>query len=178
VSFWSTLRAGRSAAFALAMGVSRLAVAQAEPTPLQLRHDSPSVSSPSDAPIGAGWKLGGLAAVVAGVAVWMRRRRAAQPSKAVSEVRVVARTAISGRSELLVVDVGGQHVLLGVTPTSIRHLVDLELDRAEPVEQPRVIEAPPANDVRTRFDALIDRAQTALPIEAQAKNLLVLKRRL
>jgi flagellar protein FliO/FliZ len=81
--------------------------------PLQLAQESSGSS--------AAWKLV-LAAIVAGGAIWLFRRRKASAAGASAgpAVRIVTRTPIGIRSELVVVDVDGATLLLGVTPHTIQ----------------------------------------------------------
>ena len=91
-------------------------------TPLPVRPSRPLALVAEHGYQGGGWKiLLGFAGL--GIALMLWKRRA--PITAVTtgcEIQVVTRTSIGGRGELLVVDVGGQRMLLGVTSGSVQYL--------------------------------------------------------
>ena len=91
-------------------------------TPLPVRTSRPLALVAEHGYQGGGWKiLLGFAGL--GIALMLWKRRA--PITAVTtgcEIQVVTRTSIGGRGELLVVDVGGQRMLLGVTSGSVQYL--------------------------------------------------------
>ncbi len=93
-----------------------------EPLALRPTH---AIEAPPAAPVmGLGTKLA-LAAMIGGVAFFVYKRRAgAQPSK-LPALRVTARASIGARTEVCIVEVDGQRLLLGVTPSSIRTLTVL-----------------------------------------------------
>jgi len=83
------------------------------------------MASPQTYP-GGGWKIlagfGGL-----GLALFLWKRRA--PASTLSlgcEIQVVNRTSIGGKCELIVVDVGGQRMLLGATSGSVQYLAAID----------------------------------------------------
>jgi flagellar biogenesis protein FliO len=170
----------RTIAGALALGVSLL-TASASATPLDVRHDG--TPPPPAQPSHVGLELMGFAAALGGAAFWLHKRRRNGVKNVVNaQARIVSRTSIAVRSELLVVDIGEQRLLLGVTPSSIRHIADLEPAQ----EEAR------ATDVGPRFQALVDSAlrdepkpardsvlkqSGERPVEAQAASLLALRRR-
>lgn len=96
-------------------------------TPLPVRHDKPLALAPEARGIPIGAKLGVVALVAgAGAWAWSRRRQKARGMPARTHtLEVLARTSIGVRSELIVVDVDGQSLLLGVTPASIQRLAVL-----------------------------------------------------
>jgi hypothetical protein len=133
-------RQPRLAVIALALGATVLTAsvaAQAEPpdtssavttapaasgTPLPVRPTRPLELAEEAPRSGVGWKLGALVALGAiGLYTWNQRRR---PSAAhvVPNLVIVRRTAIGVRSELILVDMDGQRLLLGVTPNTIQNL--------------------------------------------------------
>ncbi len=178
----NTRMLGTLFASCLALSVTTVAFGEPDaPTPLQLRHDS-VVAPSSGSAASAGWKLAGIAVVIAGVALWLRkkRRNGLGDSLPSPTLRVVARTSVGARSELIVVDVGGQRVLLGATPSSINHLVDIDTDDLlHEATKPAL-----RGTMGSRFHALLEGALTekdARPeevVETQAKNLVVLRKRL
>jgi flagellar protein FliO/FliZ len=91
-------------------------------TPLALR-PTKSLEFAKDAPrSGFNWKV--LAVVAIGVlGLWAWRQRAgAAPAADLPALRILRRTSIGVRSELLVVEMEGQRLLLGVTPSTIQSL--------------------------------------------------------
>lgn len=115
-------------------------------TPLNLR--------PAPAPFGVG---GGstssslapqlaLVVLAAAAGLWLYKRRARTSAEAYKPPKILSRTAVGVRSELLVVEVEGQVMLIGVTPQSIQRIAVLSvlpnsaqtspLQLAEPTEEP------------------------------------------
>ena len=95
-------------------------------TPLPVRPSRPLALVAEHGYQGGGWKiLLGFAGL--GIALMLWKRRA--PITAITpgcEIQVVTRTSIGGRGELLVVDVGGQRMLLGVTSGSVQYLTAID----------------------------------------------------
>lgn len=135
------------------------AVAEAEkdalspPAPLPVKHDKPLVTAPPPEGLGLGTKLG-LCALVGGAAFWLVRSRLAArgerngASKQGDKPRVLSRTAIGLRHEVVVIEVEGQRFLLGVAPGSIASLGLLP-------DEPVFASAAPERD--SDFDDLRDR---------------------
>ncbi len=81
-----------------------------------------------------GWKiLLAMGALGAAALLW-RRRTPTMNAPEDCTIKVLNRANIGGRRELLVVEVGGQRMLLGVTPSSVQYLSTLD-----EAEQPAVI---------------------------------------
>lgn len=157
---------------ALALSVSLLASpALADPTtpapapeqgtPLNLRPSSP-MSPASGSGGGFGWKLTAVAAIIGGAAWWLKRKTGAKlaPARA---IKVVSRAAIGVRTELVVVEVEGQTLLLGVTPSSIQRLSILgaadpeEANATAPEEEATSpAEADASSTLGDRFGALLE----------------------
>lgn len=85
----------------------------------------------------------GFALVVVGGGLYLYRRRMGKPMAVAPTLSIVARTSLSLRNELVVVEVDGQRLLLGVTPTSITRLTVLsettasdDMDLAESTSEP------------------------------------------
>ncbi len=113
-------------------------------TPLPVRASRPLALAPT-APSGDGWKVVfGFATVAAGLFYWKRRGATADPSSG-PELRIVRRTPLHDRGELLVIDVAGQRMLLGVTSGSVQHLASLE----EGEEAASLAHTPAAAPVKT-----------------------------
>ncbi|MFO0592293.1 MAG: flagellar biosynthetic protein FliO [Polyangiaceae bacterium] len=95
----------------------------AQGTPLNLR--------PAPAPFGAGQTPGSLmpqlalVALIGAAGLWMWKRRASQRTEPNRAPRILARTPVGVRSELLVVEVDGQQMLIGVTPQTIQRIAVL-----------------------------------------------------
>jgi len=72
------------------------------------------------------WKfLAGFAGLAAALWYWKRRAPSASASPA-PELQVVRRATLGNRGEVVVIDVAGQRMLLGVTPTSVQMLTMLD----------------------------------------------------
>lgn|GEM_PF-1731017 len=95
-------------------------------TPLPVRPRRPLVMAAERGYEGGGWKLLlGFAGL--GVAFMLWKRRVPVSTLATGcEIQVVTRASLGGRSELLVVDVGGQRMLLGVTSGSVQYLAAID----------------------------------------------------
>jgi flagellar protein FliO/FliZ len=131
-----------------------------------------------------------VAALGAGAWMWKRRKGAVQPERRPSLV-ITARQTIGVRSELLVVEIGGQSLLLGVTPGAIQRLAVLpdpvaeaaESLEPEPLAEPQEPEPvaetgraanlrPPARAAaRARVEA-----EREAPLEEQIRGLLRVRR--
>jgi flagellar biogenesis protein FliO len=145
--------APEAAPAAQAPTVSAAAPAVADPgTPLALRPSKP-LELAKEPPSGGslGWKMVAILLVLGGVAFFARKRF--QPV-VISDARlnIVRRTGIGFRSELVIVDVDGQRLLLGVTPSSIQMLATLDGEDAS-----GALTAPPGT-ADERFAALLDAA--------------------
>ncbi len=93
-----------------------LSLRRANDKPLELLAPAPSS--------GLGYKLLACALIVGGAA-WLLKRRGQKPKVAEAAMSIVTRTSIGVRSELMLVTVDGQRLLLGVTPGSIARLAVL-----------------------------------------------------
>jgi flagellar protein FliO/FliZ len=116
-------------------GASASASAAVEPTAmpgLPLRPSKPLSLEPAPSSSGAAGKLALFAVIAAGgLWVWKRRSKKAAPAKQTSELRVLRRTTIGVRSELLLLELEGQKLLIGVTPSSMQTLYILPDDARE-----------------------------------------------
>lgn len=90
--------------------------------PLTLREEAPpkvaSASAPSSITLLKGLGVAGVAVL----AFALFRRTRTNRGLVLSEVRVVARTSLGMRTELCLVEVAGERLLLGVTPTAVTTL--------------------------------------------------------
>jgi flagellar biogenesis protein FliO len=100
-------------------------------TPLALRPSKALQLSQEPQGPGLGWKVVSIVAILGGAAFYLRKR-AAPKRLDDTGLTIVRRAAIGLRSELLVVNVEGQRLLLGVTPHSIQNLAILDGDVAAP----------------------------------------------
>jgi flagellar protein FliO/FliZ len=120
-------------------------------TPLNVRPSHPVTYAADPVGAGFGWKLGLLGLALAG-GWFLWKRRAPVGSVAAPKIRIVARQAVGVRSEILIVEIEGDRLLLGVTPQSIARIGDL------PPAEPEA-EASVEPDPRARPAAVAARAQ-------------------
>jgi flagellar protein FliO/FliZ len=143
--------------------------ASAEPaTPLVLRPSKPLELAPEPAPSSVGWKVAAVLALAGGLAFYLRKGR---PGARVKDggLVVVRRVPVGMRSELLVVNVEGQRLLVGVTPHSIQSLAILDSDEPQPAEEAVRASTP----LGERFAAMLDSARQAIPREAPSRPVAV-----
>jgi flagellar protein FliO/FliZ len=165
----------------------------ASAAPLLVR-PKPIALAPDSSDSGLGWKIVAFMAIVGGAAYYLRKR--VRPAGVADDGRltIVRRTSIGIRSELLVVNVEGQRLLIGVTPNSIQSLAILDGDGPEPVRavEEELPAATGSTTVGERFAAMLQAADarpsgsarteaTSAEDEAtmagQARGLLALRRR-
>jgi len=86
--------------------------------------------------------LAGLLLVLAviGAAAWLLKRVAANPRTAAGSIRVVASAAVGQRERVVLVEIGGTWLVLGVAPGQVRALHSMPKDSAEHFGNPS---APP-----------------------------------
>jgi flagellar biogenesis protein FliO len=138
---------------------------QVAETPLHVRSSKPLALEPAPPPLAMGWKLSAIAFAVGGVGLWLWKRRKASPFDAeIRELRILRRTPVGVRSELLLVDFEGQRLLLGVTPYTIQNLYIM------PPEPPATgeDEAPPT--FAGRLADVIDTSELAGPSTRSTTN--------
>jgi flagellar biogenesis protein FliO len=124
-------------------------------TPLVLRPSKPLELAHEPPPSSMGWKLVALAAILGGAAYYARKKLWVKPAED-GQLTIVRRATVGFRSELLVVNVEGQRLLLGVTPNSIQSLA--VLDAEEP--SPAVLDRPaPSQSFGDRFTAMLNAAE-------------------
>jgi flagellar biogenesis protein FliO len=143
------------------------APAPAVGTPLQVRPSAPLVLEPAPAGPGFGWKVFALAIAAGGCGLWLWKKRASSPTdKRVPELRILGRTSAGPRCELLLIELEGQRLLLGVTPQSIQNLYIIA--DASPEE--------PGMEIKESASAPAKRAKNAPQgpdaVEGQARGLL------
>ena len=151
-------------------------VTPAPATDLMLRPSKPLTLSEEPETSGWWWKL-----IVCGIiifaAVWLfRRRTMLQQVKQSHSLRILSRTAVGVRSELLIVDVDGQKLVLGVTPHSIQRVAVLpdgsETQLADPALEQTVDPVAQAIDADPGFDHAVMAAQQRLDRYAHERELL------
>jgi flagellar biogenesis protein FliO len=182
-----------------AMVLTSLAVAQSDPprdtstaatdgttTPLGLRPSKPIELAQEPAHAGLGWKIVAVMALLGGAAFYLRKRVGAKRVED-GQLTIVRRAAVGIRSEILIVDVEGQRLLLGVTPHSIQSLAVLDGDDAA---TPNAFVAPTQERaLGERFAAMLDSAESRVEasrqessvraedeVAGQARGLLALRR--
>lgn len=98
----------------------------------------------------------GLLAVIAIIygCAWLIRRMSGMTGMNNSAIRVVSVMAIGARERIALVEVGGQQILLGITPNNIRTLQVFE----EPVVDAK---SPPDSDFARRLQSMIGKSWTA-----------------
>jgi flagellar biogenesis protein FliO len=108
--------------------------------PLELRTTRSSESGPTGG-FGIGMKLAAVAAVFGGAFLLFKRRNGGLSSKRSSSIgpRIVSRTSVGMRNELMVVEVEGQRLLIGVTPSAMSTLSVLVDETKELVDEPEKI---------------------------------------
>jgi flagellar biogenesis protein FliO len=117
-------------AIALSTGVAMADPAPAaSATPLQVRPSKPLDLQHSDSHTPIGYKLLAAAVVIGGAVVWAKKRKGAsvtKDKKKRSSIDLLARHSLGVRNELLVVDVEGTRLLVGMTPGSMSTLAVLQ----------------------------------------------------
>lgn len=113
--------------------------------PLQLRPSPTLETKPPATGFGVGYKLAAIAAVFGGALLLFRRKQGVTFNVGASiKPRVVGRTSIGMRSEVVVIEVEGQRLVLGVTPSQVTTLSVLT---EEPKLAPAEIEEPQTESV-------------------------------
>jgi flagellar biogenesis protein FliO len=133
-------------------GLAGLSLRPSQPLELESSSSGPS--------IGGGLLL--LALVAGGALLAHRARKAKTARLAPYTLRVLSRTPIGIRSELAVIEVDDQVILLGVTPSSIQRIAELSPDAAlarasEPVA-PAAARVDRIESADAAFDALLQAA--------------------
>ena len=133
-------------------------------TPLPVRPSRPlSLARVNHGPVDS-WKfLAGFAGLAAALWYWKRRVPSASASPA-PELQVVRRATLGNRGEVVVIDVAGQRMLLGVTPTSVQMLTMLD----EPAA-PRATETV-ADDAGMSFEARLTAAHALASARDDARR--------
>ena len=131
--------------------------AQAPATPLNVRPSiaSPLSLAPSHEGLGLGYKVLAFAVVAGGLVLYARKRRGGRGLDAPkSRIDILARSGLGVRSELVVVEVDGTRLLVGMTPSTVQTLAVLDATAVENTEVAEE-EAPRANDIGDRVRSLL-----------------------
>lgn len=95
-------------------------------------HSGPKLQKPvaGGPSVGLGRSLGVLllTAVLGGTALYLRSKKTRLPKQKLAQLRVVGSTKLGGRAQLVLAEVDGRKILLGVTDSSVRKLGWLEAD--------------------------------------------------
>jgi flagellar biogenesis protein FliO len=112
-------------------------IAPAAATPLNLRQSHPLELAQDPMNNYAAWKLvAALAAMAAGAFAFKKFNEKNRPAQTINSLQVLKKLSIGVRTEIIVVDVDGQRLLLGVTPSSIVTLASLpDPDPQEQMEE-------------------------------------------
>ncbi|HTA90963.1 MAG TPA: flagellar biosynthetic protein FliO [Polyangiaceae bacterium] len=121
---------------------------------------TPQVSHPaSGATVGVGRSLAVLAltGVLGGAALFLRQRKNKPARKSTAGLRVLSSTRVGHRAELVLAEVGGRKILLGVTESAVRKLGWIDADEQEnesalAVQRPRLVTQGPLIGVRVQSD--------------------------
>lgn len=84
--------------------------------------------------------------VLGGTALYLRSKKNRAPKPRLAQLRVVSATKLGGRAQLVLAEVNGRQILLGVTDASVRKLAWLDSEVAEEEEalspaRPRLVAA-------------------------------------
>jgi flagellar protein FliO/FliZ len=112
----------------------------------------------SGSTVGLGRSLGVLAltAVLGGAALYLRQKKSKPARASTAGLRVLSSTRVGHRAELVLVDVGGRKILLGVTESAVRKLAWIDGDEAESealAARPRLV-AQTSRPARAQTEAL------------------------
>jgi flagellar protein FliO/FliZ len=124
-------------------------------TPLSLRPGKPIELAQEPLHGSTPWKVAFVLALVGGAALYLRRRAAPREAR-LPELTIVRRASLGLRNELVVVNVEGQRLLIGVTPHSIQSLAILDADDAQ--MQPSAPATRAGSTLGERFAAMLDTA--------------------
>ena len=95
-------------------------------------HTGPKLNQPvaGGKSLGLGRSLGVLliAGLLGGTALYLRSKKHQAPKQKLAQLRVVSSTKLGGRAQLVLAEVEGRKILLGVTDSSVRKLGWLEAD--------------------------------------------------
>ena len=148
-------------------------------TPLTLHSAAPAPKpltlAPTNDGMGIGTKLLLVLGIGAGVAFYLKKKKAARPGAVVpAKIDILARTSIGVRSQLVVIEVEGTRLLVGMTQSAIQTLAVLDTPEGNgvPAEDHETAPAPsllrevvgerPQN-LGERFRSLIGGEEAVMP---------------
>jgi flagellar biogenesis protein FliO len=123
-------------------------------TPLALRPTRSLELAREPQHAGWGWKVMAVVVILGGAAFYIRKRVPKRPTD--QGLTIVRRTQIGIRSELLIVNVEGQRLLIGVTPNSIQSLAVLD---GEELAAPSDLPDQEPSALGDRFAAMLKAAE-------------------
>lgn len=96
--------------------------------------------------------VGGLALVILVIVLlaWILRRMPGMPGQGPQIIEILAVRAVGARERLLLVQIGGEQILVGLTPTGMRHLHTLR----------KPIDRPPVEEWSGDFASLLNRVRS------------------
>jgi len=131
---------------------------------------APVAQSPT---VGLGRSLGVLllTSILGGFALYLRARNGRSPRKPNNNLRVVSSTRIAGRAQLVLAEVAGRQILLGVTDSSVQKLGWLDGAEAEEDEYAALAPRPRLVNATQEFAPRTVRAEPRVaPAAAPAAN--------
>jgi flagellar biogenesis protein FliO len=133
----------------------------------------PVAAGPS---VGLGRSLGVLllASILGGTALYLKSRKGKAPRARLGQLRVLGSTKLGGRAQLVLAEVAGRKILLGVTDASVRKLgwLDAETEEDELLERPRLVATADAAPRAARRDAEYAAAAAAAPAKRSFRDFL------
>ncbi|MBX3258168.1 MAG: flagellar biosynthetic protein FliO [Labilithrix sp.] len=137
-------------------------------TPLATRPSKPlTLASPNEGTPFA-YKLFAGVGVAAAAGLWLKKKRRGHAPTTASRIDVLGRTSVGVRSELIVVEVEGTRLLVGMTPSAIQTLAVLDavdapaVEASAPLELPARERAPIARAEERPLLEMADRARSLL----------------
>ncbi len=127
----------------------RYSILSALAIPLSVQAETPQPAYvPPMSAVSAGSMLqtfAGLLLVLAviGAAAWLFKRYAASPAAAAGTIKVIAAAAVGQRERVVLVEIGGTWLVLGVAPGQVRALHSMPKDSAERFSNPSSAPPPP-----------------------------------
>ena len=148
------------------------------PTPLNVR-PTPATHltlAPSSEGIGTGLKVLVILGIGGGLAFFVRRKRASSAIPA-SRIAIIARESLGVRSEVVVLDVEGTRLLVGLTPTTMQTLAVLDPPEEVGEEAPEEEPFQQNETFGDRVRSLLGNVEAPAPRAAAAKPLAPVKHR-
>ncbi len=156
---------------AAAPALAAPATAPAAATPLAPRATKPLTLVPKEESTPFGYKLLAGLGIAAAAGLWLHKKKkdaaGGEKKKPTARIEILSRKSVGVRNELLVIDVEGTRLLVGMTPGAMQTLAVLEQPdsltevsdeiKAEAAERPVIQRLPePAATPRAAFDAFQD----------------------